>query len=103
MARELFGYILGVVFCIAAMVLCAFAWLGLDDMFGWRWALGAVVAGLLVRVNIPILVGLYFYALNILGWGQAESIAFAMPGLLIIVPSMAIEVFTVLVGAPARR
>jgi hypothetical protein len=101
--REFFGYVLGLAFCIAALALCGLAWLGLDDQFGWRWALGGVVLCLMVRVNIPVLVGLYFYALNILGWSQMESFAFALPGLLIIVPSMAVEVFTVLVGAVARR
>lgn len=101
--REFLGYTLGLAFCIAALALCGLAWLGLEDMFGWRWALGGVVVCLLARVNVPVLVGLYFYALNVLGWSQIESFAFALPGLLIIVPSMAVEVFSVLVGSAARR
>jgi hypothetical protein len=101
--REFTGYVLGLAFCIAALALCGLAWLGLEDSFGWRWALGGVVIALMVRVNIPVLVGLYLYALNILHWNQVESLAFALPGLLIIVPSMAVEVFSVLVGAMARR
>lgn len=101
--REFIGYSLGLMFCIAALTLCGLAWLGLSDMFGWRWALGGVVICLLARINIPVLVGLYFYALNILHWSQAEAFAFALPGLLIIVPSLAVEVFTVLVGSAARR
>ena len=40
-AREFFGYALGLAFCIAALALCGLAWIGLEDMFGWRWALGA--------------------------------------------------------------
>jgi hypothetical protein len=102
-AREFVGYMLGLAFCIAALTLCGLAWLGLENMFGWRWALGGVVICLVARVNVPVLVGLYLYALNVLGWSQAESFAFALPGLLIIVPSMAVEVFTVLVGSAARR
>jgi hypothetical protein len=101
--REFLGYVMGLAFCIAALTLCGLAWLGLEDMFGWRWALGGIVLSLMVRINIPVLVGLYFYALNILGWSQMESFAFALPGLLIIVPSMAVEVFSVLVGSMARR
>jgi hypothetical protein len=101
--REFFGYTLGLAFCIAALALCGLAWLGLENMFGWRWALGGIVVCLLARVNIPVIVGLYFYALNILDWSQMEAVAFALPGLLIIVPSMAVEVFTVLVGSTARR
>lgn len=101
--REFLGYVMGLAFCIAALTLCGLAWLGLEDMFGWRWALGGVVLALMVRLNIPVLVGLYLYALNILGWSQVESFAFALPGLLIIVPSMAVEVFSVLVGSMARR
>ncbi|MGL4541516.1 MAG: hypothetical protein ACRCUI_03285, partial [Polymorphobacter sp.] len=58
--REFFGYALGLAFCIAALALCGLAWLGLEDMFGWRWALAGVVVCLLARVNVPVLVGLYF-------------------------------------------
>lgn len=101
--RDIFGYLMGLAFCAAALVLCWLAWLGLEDMFGWRWALGGVVVSLLMRINFPVIVGLYFYAYNIMGWPQPQAFAFALPGLLILLPGIAMEVFGLLVGTAARR
>lgn len=101
--KDFCGYLLGLAFCMAALLLCWLAWIGLDDQFGWRWALGGVIIAILVRLNLPVVVGLYFYAHNVLDLQMAESIAFALPGLLIIAPSVATTVLGMLVGTAARR
>ena len=101
--RDFLRYLFGLAFCAAAFVVCWVAWAGLDDMFGWRLALGGVIASIVVRLNFPAILGLYFYAYNGLGWPQTQSIAFAAPGLLIIAPGVAREVFGLLVGMVARR
>jgi hypothetical protein len=101
--KDFFGYLLGLAFCLAALALCWIAWIGLEHQFGWRWALGGVVLGVVARINFPVVVGLYFYAHNLLDWPMAESIAFSLPGLLIIVPSVATAVLGMLVGTAARR
>ena len=91
------------VFCAVAVMLCWIAWLGLDNAFGWKWALGGVALSAAIRINFPVVFGLYFYAERVLGWPMAESIAFALPGLLLILPSVATGVFGFLVGTAARR
>jgi hypothetical protein len=101
--REVCGYVLGLAFCLLAVAMCGLAWIGLEDAFGWRWALGGVVVSMLLRINFPILIGLYLYAHNIMNWGTPESLAFAIPGFLLIIPSVAVEVFGTLVGAAVRR
>lgn len=101
--REFCGYVLGLAFCAFAVILCAFAWFGLDDMFGWQWALCGIAISLVARINFALVVGLYYYAFNILGWPMPESIAFALPGLMLIVPSFAIAIFGMIVGTAARR
>jgi hypothetical protein len=101
--REFCGYLLGLGFCLLAVAMCGLAWMGLDDAFGWRLALGGVVVSLLLRINFPIMIGLYLYAHHMMNWGMAESIAFAIPGFLLIIPSIAVEVFGTLVGAAVRR
>jgi hypothetical protein len=101
--REFCGYMLGLAFCAMALVLCAIAWFGLQDMFGWQWAIGGILLSLVVRINFPVVVGLYYYAYNVFGWPMPESIAFALPGLLIILPSVAMSIFGMIVGTAARR
>ncbi len=101
--REFCGYVLGLAFCAVAVILSAIAWFGLEGMFGWKWALSGIVVSLVVRINFPIIVGLYYYAFNILGWPMPESIAFAVPGLIFIVPSVAVHIFGMIVGTLARR
>ncbi len=101
--RELCGYVMGLAFCVAAVIMCGVAWIGLEDMFGWRWALGIVALGLASRINFPVVLGLYFYANRVMGWPELDSAAFAIPGLLIILPSVALHVFGVFVSTTARR
>ncbi|WP_188761275.1 hypothetical protein [Sandarakinorhabdus glacialis] len=101
--KEFCGYLLGVAFCLMAIALCAAAWVGLEDQFGWRLALGGVALSLLIRINFPLIVGLYLYASNVWGWGMPESITFALPGFLLFMPSIAVEVFGTLVSVAARR
>ena len=101
--RGFFGYMLGLAFCLAAIALCAVAWSGLEATFGWRWALGGVFGCMLMRLNLAVFVGLYFYASGILGWPMPDSIAFAVPGLLLITPGIAVSIFSFLVSTPVRR
>ncbi len=101
--REFCGYLLGFAFCLAALALCGVAWIGLENQFGWQYSLIGIVACLAIRINFPLLVGLFFYATNVMAWGQLEAVAFASPGLLLLVPSIAAEIFSILLGVTARR
>ncbi len=101
--REFCGYLLALAFCLAAVLLCGIAWIGLQTVFGWEWALAGVAACVLARINIAVVVGLYYYAATSLGWPMAESIVFALPGLFILLPSTAVGVLGMLVGSAARR
>ncbi len=80
------GYLLGLCFCAAALILSGIAWFGLEAAFGWQWALVGVALGALVSVNVPLLVGLYLYASHQFGWPMADSVAFALPALFLLTP-----------------
>lgn len=103
LVREFCGYLLGVAMCLMALAFCGFAWLGLEHEFGWQYALAAVVAGGVVRINVALPVGLFLYAGNFWGWPIAPALAFSAPGLVLVLPSFAIGLFTTIVGNPARR
>ena len=91
------GYLLAMCFCAIALIFSAIAWFGLEAAFGWQWALVGVALGALAGINVPLLVGLYLYAHNQFGWPMPESVAFALPGLLLLLPSIARECFGFLV------
>ncbi|KPF67311.1 hypothetical protein IP88_12450 [alpha proteobacterium AAP81b] len=103
LVREFCGYLLGVAMCLMALALSGLAWLGLENEFGWQYALGAVVAGGIVRINVALPVGLFLYASNLWGWPMPQALAFATPGLVLVIPSFAVHLFTIVVGNPARR
>jgi hypothetical protein len=80
-----------------ALIFSAIAWFGLEAAFGWQWALIGVGISTLLGVNVPLLFGLYLYAQNQFGWPTSASIAFALPGLSLLLPSIARECFGFLV------
>jgi thiamine transporter ThiT len=101
--REFFGYLLGMAFCVLAVAACGLAWLGLEAEFGWQWALGAVVVGVIFRINIALPVGMFFYASHAWAWPLPQALAFSAPGLLLVLPTLAISLFAMLIGRPAAR
>ncbi len=103
LVREFCGYLMGVAFCMIALALCGLGWLGMESEFGWKWALAAVVAGAVVRVNAALPIGLFLYASNVWDWPMPQALAFSAPGLILLLPSLATSIFVVLVGRPATR
>jgi hypothetical protein len=101
--KDFCGFLLGLAFCAAALILSAIAWIGLEGTLGWQWALACIAASLLMRINFAVVAGLYCYGAYVLGLPMAESIAFALPGMLIIMPVVASSIFGALVGTAARR
>ena len=91
------GYLLGMCSCAAALIPSGIAWFGLEAAFGWQWALVGVAISALVQVNAPLVVGLYLYAHNQFGWPMPQSTTFAMPALLLLLPTITKESFGFLV------
>lgn len=101
--REFCGYLLGLAFVILGIGLCGIGWIGLSDQFGWRIALITVAAGAVSRINFPLLIGLFLFAQNSWGLSNLEALGFAAPGLLLLLPSITAEVFSILMGSATRR
>ena len=70
--------------------------MGIEYYFGGFWLGVAIVLVVFFRFNLPIIIGAYFGAVEVLQWHWALALLFAVPGLLFIVPSfiaMIIESF----------
>jgi hypothetical protein len=81
--------------CAAAILFLGFGiiqlgagWAGIEDSFGWGWAVAAAIAALMFRFTIPIVFGAFLCAQNIWGWHWAFAALFAAPGLLFMVPAL---------------
>lgn len=103
LVREFCGYLLAVALVLIALALCGLAWIGLDAEFGWQVALAAVVAGAVIRVNAALPIGLFLYAGHAWGWDITAAVMFSLPGLMLVLPSTAVNLFTTIVGNPAAR
>ena len=95
--RSACGYLLGLCFCAAALILSGIAWFGIEAAIGWQWALIGVALSAMVSVNVPLLFGLYFYAHHQFGWPMPQAMVFALPALFLLTPAIARETFGFLV------
>lgn len=60
---------------------------GIDYHFGAFWATVAFILAIVFRFTLPVTIGSYFGAINVLGWDWYFALAFAAPGLLFILPA----------------
>lgn len=60
---------------------------GLDVQFGSTWAfVGAAL--FFLRFSPPLIVGVYFGAIDLWGWHPVAAAVFAVPGLLLLIPGI---------------
>lgn len=88
---------LGIVFS-GAMIILAIAqivvgFLGIEHTIGPGWAWGALALGFILRLTLPLTIGSFFGATEVLGWHWLPALLFAAPGLLFIIPGMATSIF----------
>lgn len=100
--KDLFGMFAGMMFVVLSVVVAAAAWAGLEHEFGWQIAVVALGLSLLLRVFLPIPVGAYLFAHNVLGWDVGQSLVLAMPGMLLVLPWVAVSIVNGTVGAWRR-
>ena len=65
---------------------------GIADGIGNIWAIIIFACCFIFRFNLPITVGAFFGAMNVWGWHWSLSLLFAVPGLIFIVPHIAIGI-----------
>lgn len=63
-----------------AQIVAGFA--GIQHHLGTGWAIGIIVASLILRFSLPITIGAFFGALNVWHWHWLGAALFAAPGLL---------------------
>lgn len=71
----------------------AIGFIGIEDQIGSIWAWIALALALFLRFTLPITIGAFFGATEVLGWHWALALIFVAPGLLIMIPGMLAVIF----------
>lgn len=87
-AGQTLGCLLAIGMLVLGIVQIVAGWIGLEDAFGWGWAVAATAAFFLLRFSLPLTVGAFLCAKNVWGWHWAGALAFAAPGLILMIPSL---------------
>jgi len=91
------GGIMGVLFFVGVIAygIAQFSvgYMGIEVMFGSGWAIAALIGSLVFRFGLPITIGAFFGATEVLGWHWALALVFTAPGLLFIIPAVASSIF----------
>lgn len=87
------GFIVFLAIGIAQLVA---GYAGIAHHLGDFWAVLAVIAALAFRFTLPITIGSFFGAMNVWGWHWIFAAIFAAPGLLLIVPGVIGNLFSLI-------
>jgi len=63
-------------------------YVGIEWHLGELWAIGALAVAFIFRITLPLTIGTYFGAVDVMGWDWYVGLLIAVPGLLFILPSM---------------
>jgi hypothetical protein len=73
--------------------------LGIEFHLGVWWAVGAIAAALLARFMLPLTIGAFFGATDVLGMHWVVGLLIAAPGLIFVVPGV---IATIVAGVRGR-
>ena len=61
--------------------------MGIDHHFGSFWGTVSIFLAFIFRITLPVTIGSYFGAVDVLGWEWYFALAFAVPGLIFMLPA----------------
>ena len=104
--RNVGSSVLGVTVPIALLVLETAQYVagsaGIAHSYGWGWSVGAVVLSLFFRFPFALAFGCYLYVTEVLRWPAAYGVLFAVPGLVLMVPTLVVSLLSGLRERPLR-
>ena len=80
-----FGFIL---FLAVGITQAAIGYMGIEHYFGTIAAIIALIAAFFLRLMLPLTIGTFFGAMEVLGWPWYLALLVTAPGLLFAAPAM---------------
>ena len=93
-----FGMAYAIFFLVLGAVQVYVGFLGIEYHLGTGLAWLAIFLAFGLRILLPLTIGTFFGALNVLGWPWFGALALAAPGLLFAIPSLITSVLATLSG-----
>lgn len=85
---ERFGILLLPIFLLVGLAQIYLGYIGVEHHLGFWAAIAAIGVMFVFRIMLPITIGSYFGAVDVLGWPWWGGVLVAAPGLLFIAPTM---------------
>lgn len=85
---ERFGILLLPIFLLVGLAQIYLGYIGIEYHLGFWAAVAAIAATFMFRFMLPITIGSFFGAVDVLGWPWWGGVLIAAPGLLFIAPAM---------------
>lgn len=63
-------------------------YMGIEHEFGSGWAFAAIALFIFLRISLPLMIGMFFCALNVWGWHWFWALAFTAPVIIFLIPGM---------------
>tara|TARA_B100001287_G_C22457651_1_gene423540 strand:- start:272 stop:682 length:411 start_codon:yes stop_codon:yes gene_type:complete len=82
------GAFTGIAFLIIGIVQAIVGYLGIEYHLGTLAAVIAILIAFFFRIMLPLTIGTFFGALNVLNWHWFGALILTIPGLLFVVPAM---------------
>ena len=77
----------GVIFLLfVGLAQMVIGYLGIEYHLGGGWAIGAVVLAIMFRFSLPLTIGTFFGAIDVLNLSWIVALIITLPGLLLMVP-----------------
>lgn len=76
-------------------------YLGIEYHLGMWWGIAGLAVGLIFRFTLPLTIGVYFGAVDVLDWHWLVGLLVAVPGLVFVIPGFiawALEEFRSAIG-----
>lgn len=77
-----------ILFLAVAIVQAVIGYIGIEHYFGTIAAVIALAVAFSLRITLPLTIGTFFGALEVLGWPWYLALVITVPGLLFAAPAM---------------
>ena len=83
---------------ILGLVQFYLGFVGIESHLGVWAAIAELLAAIFLHFTLPLTIGTYFGAVDVLGWPWWAGVLIAAPGLLLVVPGMVVLALAPLLG-----